>query len=208
FSDRIYAVMGIRPAIYINGNYAANILQTATPPLPAQVVAAFPTLWSARWPNQADPNSIDVQNGNPKDSYTPIYGPWDDAPNPTHPWRFWQYASTAHVNAIGGGASNCDVDVAHGGLEFIKDVLIPALWVTDSDGQWTNLANWNSGQAPQAPTPGPGQLTPVGTQTLPTVRLPGTNDTVILDRTNVAVIVILASGTHNIRKLYMRETLN
>src|SRR5262245_34378021 len=27
FSDRIFAVMGIRPAIYINGNYAANILQ-------------------------------------------------------------------------------------------------------------------------------------------------------------------------------------
>jgi autotransporter-associated beta strand protein len=208
FSDQIFAVTGVRPAIYINGNYAANILQTATSPSPTLVVASYPTLWSARWPNQADPNSIDVQNGDPKDSYTPIYGPWDDAPNPTHPWKFWQYASTAHVNAIGGGASNCDVDVAHGGIEYLKDLLIPAFWMNNSSGDWSTLANWNSGQTPTAPVPGPGQLTPVGTQTLPTPRLPGANDTVILDRGAASIIVTLSSGTHNIRKLYMRETLN
>jgi GH25 family lysozyme M1 (1,4-beta-N-acetylmuramidase) len=208
FSDRIYAVMGIRPAIYINGNYAANILQTATSPSPTVVVADYPTLWSARWPNQADPNSIDVQNGNPKDSYTPIYGPWDDAPNPVHPWKVWQYASTAHVNAIGGGASNCDVDVAHGGIEYLKDLLIPALWMNNSSGDWSTLANWNSGQPASIPGVWPGQLTPIGTQTVPTPRLPSTNDTVILDRGVAAVTVTLSSGTHNIRKLYMRETLN
>jgi autotransporter-associated beta strand protein len=208
FSDQIFAVTGIRPAIYINGNYAANILQTATSPSPTVVVADYPTLWSARWPNQADPNSIDVQNGDPKDSYTPIYGPWDDAPNPTHPWKFWQYASTAHVNAIGGGASNCDVDVAHGGIEYLKDLLIPALWMNNSSGDWSTLANWNSGQTPTAPVPGSGQLTPVGTQTLPTPRLPGANDTVILDRGATSITVTLSSGTHNIRKLYMREALN
>jgi autotransporter-associated beta strand protein len=208
FSDQIFAVTGIRPAIYINGNYAANILQTATSPSPTVVVAAYPTLWSARWPNQADPNSIDVQNGNPKDSYTPIYGPWDDAPNPTHPWKFWQYASTAHVNAIGGGASSCDVDVAHGGIEYLKDMLIPALWMNNSSGDWSTLANWNSGQTPTAPVPGPGQLTPIGTQTLPTPRLPSANDTLILDRGAASVTVTLSSGTYNIRKLYMRETLN
>jgi autotransporter-associated beta strand protein len=208
FSDQIFAVMGIRPAIYINGNYAANILQTATTPTPAQVVAAMPTLWSARWPNQTNVPSIDVQNGNPKDSYTPIYGPWDDAPNPTHPWKFWQYASTGRVNAIGNGGSNCDVDVAHGGPEYIKDILIPAMWVTNVSGQWTTLSNWNSGQAPVTLVSASGQLSPIGTQTLPTSRLPGTNDTVILDVTNTAVTVTLSSGTHNIRKLYTRETLN
>jgi autotransporter-associated beta strand protein len=208
FSDRIFAVMGVRPAIYINGNYAANILQTATSPSPTLVVAAYPTLWSARWPNQADPNSIDVQNGDPKDSYTPIYGPWDDPPNPTHPWKLWQYASTAHVNAIGGGASNCDVDVAHGGIEYLKDLLIPALWMNNSSGQWTTLTNWNGGQAASIPGVWPGQLTPIGTQTVPTPRLPDTNDTVILDRGLSAITVTLSSGTHNIRKLYMRETLN
>jgi autotransporter-associated beta strand protein len=207
FSNQIFAMTGIRPAVYINGNYAANILQTATSPSPTAVVAAYPTLWSARWPNQADPNSIDVQNANPKDSYTPIYGPWDDAPNPTHPWKFWQYASTAHVNAIGGGASNCDVDVAHGGIEYLKDLLIPALWMNNSSGDWSTLANWNSGQTPTAPVPGPGQLAPIGTN-LPTPRLPGANDTVILDRGAANITVTLSSGAQNIRKLYMRETLN
>jgi autotransporter-associated beta strand protein len=200
FAARINQVMGIRPMIYINGNYA-NYVQSS-------IVAAIPNLWSARWPNQTDPNSIDVQNGHPKDSYTPIYGPWDDAPNPTHPWKMWQYASTAHVNAIGGGASNCDVDVAQGGLEFLMDLLVPAIWVTNSDGQWTTLTNWNSGQTPVAPVPGPGQVARVGTLVLPTPGLPTTNDTVILDRPSAAVTVTLSSGTHTIRKLYMRESLN
>ena len=64
FSNRIYEVLQIRPAIYINGNYAQNILAggTATqrselaqqPSNPPSVVSpAFPTLWNARWPNQA-----------------------------------------------------------------------------------------------------------------------------------------------------------
>src|SRR5688572_10109799 len=42
FSYRIYAVMGVRPIIYINGNYA-NYLQ-------ASIVSACPVLWSPRWP--------------------------------------------------------------------------------------------------------------------------------------------------------------
>src|SRR3954470_23549821 len=62
-----------------------------------------------------------------------------------------------------------------------------------------------------------GQLSPVGTQTLPTPRLPGaagsgptagSNDTVILERPNASLTVTLSTGAHNIRKLYMRETLN
>jgi autotransporter-associated beta strand protein len=36
----------------------------------------------------------------------------------------------------------------------------------------------------------------------------GQNDTVILERPNANITVTLASGTHNIRKLYMREALN
>jgi autotransporter-associated beta strand protein len=200
FSDRIYSRMGIRPMIYVNGNYASY--------LQASIVSAFPNLWSARWPNQADPNSIDVQNGNPKDSYSAIYGPWDDPPNPTNPWKFWQYASTAHVNAIGNGASSCDVDVAQGGLEFLKDLLVPALWASNGSGLWSALSNWNSGQAPVAPVQGPGQKPRIGDLTLPTPRLPDVNDTVILDRSNIAVTVTLDSGAYSIRKLYMRETLN
>ena len=80
--------------------------------------------------------------------------------------------------------------------------------MSDSSGQWTTLSNWNSGQIPLPPVSGPGQLAPVGTQTLPSPRLPSANDTVILDRVSANLSVTLASGTQNIRKLYMRETLN
>src|SRR5439155_8866430 len=200
FSDRIYQVMRIRPMIYINGSYA-NYVQ-------ASIVPGFPVLWSARWPNQADPNSIPVQTGHPKDSYTPIYGPWDDPPNPVNPWTFWQYASTARLNGYANGGANIDVDVAQGGMEFIKDYYVPALWVSSGDGQWTTLSNWNSGQTPVAPVQGPGQVPRVGTLTLPIARLPGFDDTVVLDRPNTNVTITLGLGVHNIRKLYVREALN
>ena len=227
FSDRIYTVMGIRPAIYINGNYAAFILgqasvtlrdqlaQPATNP-PTPVSPAAPQLWSARWPNQADPNSIDVQNGEPKDTYTAIYGPWDDY-GTTHPWTFWQYASTLNLPSWGGGAVDLDADVLRGGIEFLKDQLVPAVWTHNASGDWSTVTNWNSGQTPIAPVQGPGQAARVGTLTMPTPRLPGAagsgttsgqHDTVILERPNTNITVTLSTGTHNIRKLYQRETLN
>jgi GH25 family lysozyme M1 (1,4-beta-N-acetylmuramidase) len=245
FSNRIYAVMEIRPAIYTNGNYAQNVLgggttaqrselaqQSSTPP--GVVSPAFPTLWSARWPNQGDPNSIDVQNLDPTIGYPNIYGPWDDY-GVTHPWAFWQYASTARLSGYNNGNSNIDVDVSHGDIEYVKDQLVPALWWTDGSGDWSTLANWNSGQAlhtyntsipfddplqnaaPFIPPVFPNMSPVQGSTTLPTPRLPGaagngptagSNDTVILERPNANITVTLSSGTHNIRKLYMRETLN
>lgn len=207
FSDRVYDVMGVRPAIYTNGNYANFVIGGAATALQNQVVDRYPDLWSARWPNQSNPNSIPVQTGHPKDSYTPIYGPWDNPPNPTHPWSFWQYASTGRLNSFNNGNSNLDFNVAQGGIEFLKDKLVPAVWMTNSDGQWTTLANWNSGQPPVAPVQGPGQVARVGPLTLPVVRLPGPDDTVILDRT-ANVVVDLSSGDHTIRKLVARESLN
>lgn len=208
FSDRIHEVMGIRPAIYINGNYANFVIGGASQSLRNQVVAAYPTLWSARWPNQGDPDSIPVQTGHPKDSYSPIYGPWDDPPNPTHPWSFWQYASTGRLNSFNNGNSNLDFNVAQGGTEFVKDHLVPALWFTDNDGDWSTLDNWNSGQQPIAPVQGPGQAPRVGALIVPEVRLPGPDDTVILDRDGAAVTVTMSSGTHDIRKLEVREELD
>lgn len=213
FSNRIYEEMGIRPAIYIGGNYASN-LQSASISLREQVVAAYPTLWNPRWPNQDNPNAIPVQTAHPKDYTSGIYGPWDDY-GTTHPWSFWQYASTGSVPGYSG---NLDVNVAQGGVEFLKDKLVPAIWMNDSDGDWNTLANWNSGQAPIAPVQGQGQVARVGALTLPTPRLPGENDTlrnvsglndtVILDRPNADITVTLASGNHNIRKLYVHEALD
>ena len=207
FSNRIHAVTGIRPFIYVNGNYASNILGGASLTLRNQVVAGN-LLWSARWPNQTDPDSIPVQTAQPKDTFTAIYGPWDDAPNPVHPWKFWQYASTARLNGYRSGGANIDVDVAQGGMEFLKDQLVPAIWMNDSSGFWTTLTSWNSGQTPTAPVQGSGQVARVGPMTLPAVRLPTDNDTVVLDRPSANITVTLGSGDHTIRKLYVRETLN
>jgi autotransporter-associated beta strand protein len=216
FSNRIYEVMGIRPAIYIGGNYANN-LESASQSLQTQITAGYPTLWSARWPNQSAPDSIPVQTSHPKDTYSPIYGPWDDD-GTTHPWSFWQYASTGRLQSFNNGGSNLDFDVARGGVEFLKDKLVPAIWMNDLDGDWSTLANWNSGQVPVAPVQGAGQVDRVGAMYLPTPRLPGEddtarnvdgqNDTVILDRPNADITVTLSSGNHNIRKLYAREALN
>jgi hypothetical protein len=93
-------------------------------------------------------------------------------------------------------------------MEFLKDQLVPALWVTSGSGEWTTLTNWNSGLTPVAPVQGPGQVARVGTMVLPATRLPGSNDTVVLDRPGENITVTLASGTHTIRKLYVREALN
>ena len=207
FSNRVYEVMGIRPAIYVSGNYANYVLGGASSSLRNQVVSVYPTLWSARWPNQDNPSAIDVQNGHPGDSISWVYGPWDDY-GVADPWAFWQYTSRGRLQSFNNGGSNLDFNVAHGGIEFVKDHLVPALWMNDSSGQWTTLSNWNSGQAPVAPVQGPGQVSRVGPLTLPATRLPASNDTVILDRPNANITVTLSSGNHNIRKLYVRETLN
>ena len=205
FSDRIHEVMGIRPAIYVNGNYANFVVGQASPSLRAEVVDTYPTLWSARWPNGFNPFTGDVQTDNPSDSISWTYGPWDDPPNPAQPWKFWQYTSVGQLSAHSG---NLDLNVAQGGTEFLKDHLVPALWTADNDGQWTTLSNWNSGQTPTAPVQGPGQVPRFGSLVLPSVRLPGSDDTVILDRAGASVTVTLASGAHNIRKLDVRESLN
>ncbi|MCA9189047.1 MAG: glycoside hydrolase family 25 protein, partial [Planctomycetales bacterium] len=215
FSDRIYDVMGIRPAIYLNGNYAQNVIGGASSSSRSGVVDRYSVLWSARWPNQSNPDAIDVQNAHPKDSFSNIYGPWDDT-GVMHPWTFWQYASTGRLQSFNNGDSNLDFNVAQGDIEFLKDQLVPAVWMTDSSGNWSTLSNWNSGQAPIAPVTGTGQVAPVGRRTLPTPRLPGEtvfgvtsgkHDTVILDRPNADITVTLDAGSYDIRKLFVRESL-
>jgi autotransporter-associated beta strand protein len=230
FSNRIYAVMQIRPSIYINGNYSNDLAgasaslrnQIAQPATnsPSVVSPGYPTLVSARWPaGSGNPYTGDIQNGNPKDAggtLSTFYGPWDDY-GTTHPWNFWQYSSG---EAIPGFAdTTTDADIAAGDLEYVKDRLVPALWWNDSSGDWSTLANWNSGQPVVTPTPGAGQAPfyTYDSAQLPVARLPGaagsgptagSNDTVILERPNANITVTLSTGSHNIRKMYMRETLN
>jgi autotransporter-associated beta strand protein len=206
FSNRIYEATGVRPVMYINGNYA-NYLQGSSSALRAQLVQAFPALWTARYANQSNPDAIPIQTGHPSDTYAPMYGPWDDPPQPEHPWHFWQYASTVRLSSYNNGNSNLDGNVAQGGAEFLKDLLVPALWLADDSGEWTDLTRWNSGQTPVAPVQGPGQASRVGPLTLPAVRLPGADDTVVLDRAGANPTITLSSGAHQVRKLIAREAL-
>jgi len=225
FSNRIHEAMQIRPMIYLNGNYAHNVLgrasvarrdQLAKPAAtqPSLAGPAFSQMWLARYVNQANPDAIDVQFGHPNSGLSTVYGPWDDY-GKSHPWVFWQYASTGRLASFNNGNSNLDFNVLNGGMEYLADQLVPAVWWTDTSGDWNTLANWNSGQSVPVPVRGPNQLAAVGTQTLPVPRLPGAAgtgptsgryDTVILDRPNADITVTLSSGTHDIRKLYLRET--
>jgi autotransporter-associated beta strand protein len=216
FSNRIHEAMGIRPIVYVSQNYA-NYVDASLPPV-------YPYLWIARWPQGSGvefAGNLQTDNPPPSPSTANVYGEWN--PNHTvanpypngHPWKFWQYSSGERLQSYG---SRLDGDVANGNIELVKDHLVPALWMNDTSGQWNDLANWNSGQTPVAPVQGPGQVARVGSMTLPTSRLPGTNDaarnvfgtndTVILDRPSANITVTHSTGTHNIRKLIVRETLN
>ncbi|HTL28197.1 MAG TPA: GH25 family lysozyme [Tepidisphaeraceae bacterium] len=189
FANQIFAKKGIMPLVYINQNYAINYVDSSITIMPN---------WVARWPNQSNPDAIDIQNGNPPpDPPTAnVYGVYNPQfptiPNP-EPWNFWQYTSKGRVNGIGNNAVNVDLDVAHGDIEFVKDFLVPALWMNDSNGTWTTISNWNTNVDPS----GKG----------PAARLPGANDTVSLDRPNANIQVTLSSGTQNIRRLFTKERL-
>ena len=197
FSDRIYEVTGIRPGVYIGGNYAQPLNSLAIGP---EIVAAYPVLWTPRWPNQADPDSIPVQTANPSDYTSTVYGPWDNSGN-AQPWHFWQYASTGDLQGTPG---NTDLNVAHGTIEYLKDHLVPALWMNDSSGQWSAIANWNSDNRDYNAA----DVTKGPAPRLPGVAASGANDTVMLDRPSANITVTHSSGTTNIRKLYVKETLN
>ena len=199
FSDRVHEVMGIRPAIYLNGNYAHFVIGGASASLRQQVVDTYPVMWVARPESNAD-----VQNENPSDYLSWTYGAWDDPPNPSQPWSFWQHSWTGRLRGFNG---DLDFNVANGGIEFLKDNLVPALWTGAGSGDWSTLANWNSGQPPVAPVQGPGQVPRVGPLTLPDVRLPSVDDTVVLDPPDGS-LVTLSTGNHEIRKLVVREQLD
>jgi len=229
FSDRLHAVLRIRPCIYVNGSYSGT-LQAASASrrdllakpgshVPGMTSPAFPVLWNARYADNSDPESIPVQTGSPKHTYSTYagyYGPWDDYGN-TEPWALWQYASTVSIPGFNAVDATCDGNVAHGDLEYVRNLLVPAVWWNDQSGDWSTLSNWNSGQVPTAPVTPAGQTPPYATGGLPAPRLPGAagtgptsgqHDTVILERPNANITVTLSAGTHSIRKLYMRESLN
>jgi len=233
FSNRIYEVMKIRPSIYANGNYmndlsganaaTRNAIAQPSSNGPSMVSPAFPVLFAARYPagsgnpyNESVHGSLQTQN--PKDAGGTLswfFGPFDDYGN-SQPWHFWQYSSGESPFGTNGDTT-VDGDVSQGDIEFVRDTLVPAVWWNDSNGDWSTLTNWNSGQPVVAPQVGTGQAPQYTTGPLPVARLPGAAgtgptsgqyDTVILERPNSNITVTVSTGTHNIRKLYMREALD
>ncbi len=220
FSDRIYAVMQIRPCIYINGSYSGTFASAtaarrdaiAKPAAftPSVVGPDYPMLWDAYYTT-----NLDIYTANPKDGYSGFYGPWDDYGN-TSPWAFWQHWSDVSIPGLNAVDASCDSDISHGDMEFVRNFMVPAVWWNDLSGDWGTMTNWNSGQTPVAPVTPPEQATPYATGGLPTPRSPGASgtgetpsrhDMVILERPNANITVTLSTGAYSIRKLYNRETL-
>jgi len=204
FGQTIFNSKGIWPIVYSSSSFASDpaLSGNASGEITGIVSQKMPNLWIARWPNNANPGSIDTSTEPPAASgYPNVFGVWNPAypviPNPS-PWKFWQYASTMkNIPGILGNANGaCDVDVAHGGIEFVKDYLVPALWTGSTGGDWGTIANWNSDN--------PG-YNPSNSALGPAPRLPGGNDTVVLSST--AGAVTLSSGTQSIRKIYVQQPL-
>jgi GH25 family lysozyme M1 (1,4-beta-N-acetylmuramidase) len=160
FINRIVAVKGYAPIVYINSSYANSQVDSRL---------NVYDLWMARY---IDPAVVNVQTSvdpTPASGLPNVYGVW--APNyptlPTpRPWDFWQYTSTGTTPGISG---NNDLNVANGDIEFVKDFLVPALWQPDADGSWTTDSNWN-GSAVQL--------------------LPGPNDRVTINKPGVRTITL------------------
>lgn len=246
FSNRIYQVMQVRPTMYANGTYANTVLGAATQTQrdqlakpatngPTMTSPAFPFLVTARYPaGSGNQYTGNVQTEVPSDTVSSVYGIWDDYGD-SQPWTVWQYSSGERLSGYS-TTSPIDADVLNGGMELLKDMLVPAVWWNDSSGDWGTMTNWNSGQplhtydttktfdnqtqqGPYIPPVFPNMSPVVGSTTLPVPRLPGTagsgptvtsgvNDTVILERPSANITVTLSTGSYDIRKLYMRETLN
>jgi autotransporter-associated beta strand protein len=243
FSNRIYEVMKIRPSIYANGSYfdylsgadtpTEDLLAKPSPNSPSMVSPAYPVVVGARYAagsgniyNEATYGSLQTQN--PKDAGSTLtwyHGSFDNYGD-ANPWHIWQYGSgeapfgpnTPDPNDINPD-QNVDGDVAHGDMEYLRDMLVPAVWWNDASGDWSTMQNWNSGQPAPTPQPGAGQAAffSYDPAYLPVARLPGAAgtgpssgqyDTVILERESADITVTVSTGTHNIRKMYMRESLN
>lgn len=172
FSDRIYALAGVRPIIYVSGDYARNQLNTGVNSL---------DLWYANPDYQVSSalNNFDA---------TSNYGVWNGVPNakggsPTAAeWSFWQYnwnGEVAGIDGIAAGqgikantASNLDLDVANGDIEYVKKFKIPAIYQSDADGAFGTTSLWNT----------------------TTNTLPLTTDRIVIDRASANPLVTVATS--------------
>ena len=143
FSDRILAVAGVRPIVYVNTSYATSEL---TPAINAH------DLWLARYTLYDDGSSAD---GTPRPTaadavaaaalvqtiapptpagYASPYGVWN-ATGPA-PWDFWQYTNAGRVAGITGYV---DTNVANGDVNFVRTFLVPEPTTTLAAGSLAGI---------------------------------------------------------------------
>lgn len=125
FSNRLYAVAGVRPLVYVNTSYATDQL---TPAINGH------DLWLARYtlfddgltprPTAAEAaaaalEALTIAPPTPS-GYANPYGVWSGTANA--PWDFWQYTNAGQTPGISGYV---DKNVANGDVNFVRTFLVP-----------------------------------------------------------------------------------
>jgi GH25 family lysozyme M1 (1,4-beta-N-acetylmuramidase) len=118
FMNHVETLSGAEPLIYLNTSFATNEVDATM---------RDHDLWLARYnalpfdPLTDNPATV-VPFKNP-------YGVWNSPIGSTTPshdaWDFWQYTNTALGSLYGASSVAIDLDVANGGLDFVRSFLIP-----------------------------------------------------------------------------------
>lgn len=208
FIDTIFQAKGINPIVYTSSSFNTD---EVTPAVAFTNIASSPHTGERTYQWLARPSGS-ILTGDPgaATGYPDPYGGWD--PNYTtksastdpavKPWAFWQNGS-AHIAPSGSSGNQflVDFNAANGNIEFVKDFLVPALWVDGdgSGGNWGTTANWNSDNPTYNGT----------IQSGPAPRLPnnGSLDWVKLQNP-AGGTVTLSSGAQTVRKFYNEQPLN
>jgi autotransporter-associated beta strand protein len=206
FCNTILAAKGIYPVVYTSSSYNNDEVNSQLAFFDSNTPKTSPRTyqWLARPDSPANYANLISGQPTPASGYPDPYGVWD--PNFTtksgsvdpvvKPWVFWQNGST-HLDPSNPTTSTrflIDYDAANGNIEFVKDFLVPALWMNSGSGDWSAQANWNSDNPTYNGTAAGG----------PAPRLPNTLDWVKLQNAGGGTVT-LSSGARSVRKFYTQQ---
>jgi hypothetical protein len=136
--------------IYANSSYVNSEVNSSVAASDAEPVDRAPQLFPATLLTTEPPPALPT--------YPNVYGVWNPSyPLPSRrrsPGSFGNTRSAPGSMAIAGISTRMR---RNGGMEYLKDFLVPALWVTSSNGDWATLTNWNSGVTPTRRCRDPGR---------------------------------------------------
>ncbi len=211
FINTINSAKGINPIVYGNSSYVndevtaqpAWINFSTTPKSSARTYE-----WLAR-PIGSSGQTLTSGNPPAASGYPNPYGVWDpnyitktNSRDPAiKPWVFWQDTGTK----TDGSGIGVDYNAVNGNIEFLKDMLVPALWTNSGSDDWSTLdangragGNWNSGNL---------NWVSGDASTGPAPRLPNSLDWVKLQNSGGGTVT-LSNGAQSVRKFYTQQPLN